>query len=171
MHPLVELAKKAVEEFVEHGRRLPVPENILLEFLKPAAVFVCLKKSGQLRGCIGTLTPKQSSVADEVIENAINACSKDRRFPAVEPEELREISYTVDILEPSEPVAGPEDLDPKRFGVIVTKGNARGLLLPDIEGVDTAEEQLAIAKSKAGIDTSDTDVEVEVHRFSVRRYG
>ncbi len=169
MHPLVELAKKAVEEFVKYRRRVSVPENIPEEFLnKSSAVFVCLKKSGQLRGCIGTITPKQSSVADEVIENAISACSQDPRFSVVEPKELREISYTVDILEPSEPVAGPEELDPKRFGVIVSKGNVRGLLLPDIEGVDTVVEQLAIAKRKAGIDPSDTDV--EMHRFTISRY-
>ncbi len=169
MHPLVELAKKAVEEFVKYKRRVSVSENISDEFLnKSSAVFVCLKKSGQLRGCIGTITPKQSSVADEVIENAISACSQDPRFSVVEPEELREISYTVDILEPSEPVAGLEGLDPKRFGVIVSKGNLRGLLLPDIEGVDTAMEQLAIAKRKAGIDPSDTDI--EIHRFAISRY-
>ena len=168
MHPLVELAKKAVEELVRHGQRLTVPKNISHEFLKPAAVFVCLKKSVHLRGCIGTITPGQPSAADEVIENAINACSKDPRFPVVKPEELEQLNYTVDILSPSEPVTGPEDLDPKRFGVIVTKKNARGLLLPDIEGVDTVMEQLAIAKHKAGIDPSDTDIEIQ--RFTVSRY-
>ncbi len=168
MHPLVKLAKKAVETFVEHKERLAVPEDIADEFLRPSAVFICIKKSAQLRGCIGTLTPKQPSMADEVIENAISACSKDPRFPAVRPEELSELSYTVDVLGPSEPVTGPEDLDPKRFGVIVTKGNARGLLLPDIEGVETALEQIDIAKRKAGIDPSDTNVEIQ--RFSVNRY-
>jgi len=168
MNPLVELARKAVEEWVRSGQRIKVPEDIQGEFLEPAAAFVCLKKHGVLRGCIGTTSPRQPSVAAEVIDNAVSACCKDPRFPAVEPEELDSIEYTVDVLSPSEAVTGLDELDPAGYGVIVTKGSCRGLLLPDLEGVDTVEKQLAIARRKAGIDPGETDV--EIRRFTVKRY-
>ena len=153
---------------MRYGRRPEVPEEIPGEFLKPSAAFVCLKKHGSLRGCIGTTSPRQRSVAAEIIVNAVSACSKDPRFPAVAPEELDSIEYSVDILSPPEPIDGLHDLDPAEYGVIVKKGNFCGLLLPDLEGVDTVEKQLAIAKRKAGIDPVDTDVEIQ--RFTVKRY-
>ena len=168
MNPLVELARKAVEEWVRSGQRLKVPEDFPVEYLGPAAAFVCLKTRGRLRGCIGTTSPRQPSLAAEVVDNAVAACCRDPRFPPVEPGELDSIDYTVDVLSPSEPVGGPEDLDPAAYGVIVTKGMCRGLLLPDLEGVDTVEKQLVIARSKAGIGPGDADV--EIRRFTVKRY-
>src|SRR5699024_11636722 len=104
-----------------------------------------------LRGCIGTIAPVRGSIAEEIIENAISAAAKDPRFHAVEPEELERLVYSVDVLGDAEKISSPEELDVKRYGVIVSRGYRRGLLLPDLEGVDTAEDQIEIARQKAGI--------------------
>jgi AmmeMemoRadiSam system protein A len=129
-------------------------------------VFVSLKKFGALRGCIGTISPTTDSVAEEIIRNAIEAALHDPRFPAVNDEELVDIDISVDVLMDAVP-ATKEDLNPKKYGVIVTKGYKRGLLLPDLEGVDTIEKQLSIACSKAGIDSED---DYEIEKFEVIRY-
>jgi AmmeMemoRadiSam system protein A len=133
-----------------------------------AGVFVCIKKRGELRGCIGTFLPCCDNVAAETVRNAISAATQDPRFPPVAADELDQLSYSVDVLAPPEKVNDPGELDPKKFGVIVSHGNRRGLLLPDLEGVDTVEEQLRIAKMKACIMP---DEEVEIFRFRVARYG
>ncbi|MBI5141591.1 MAG: AmmeMemoRadiSam system protein A [Nitrospirae bacterium] len=168
MHPLVELAKRAVEEYTRHGRRLASPPEFPEEFRRPAGAFVSIKKKGDLRGCIGTIEPRSRELPDEVIENAISACSGDPRFMPVEPDELDDLSYSVDVLGSPEPVGGREELDPKIYGVIVKKGLRRGLLLPDLEGVDTVEKQLAITKRKAGIALDEENIEIA--RFRVTRY-
>lgn len=168
MHPLVRLAKQAVEEYIRTGRVIKTPEELSAEMAARAGVFVCLKKGGILRGCIGTIEPMTGCAAEETIRNAISSAVKDPRFPPVSQEELDELEYSVDVLCPPEPVKDISELDPKRYGVIVTKGNRRGLLLPDLEGVDTVEQQLAIAMMKAGISPSEPDVRIE--RFEVRRY-
>ena len=120
-----------------------------------------------MRGCIGTFAPTAKNIAEEVIHNAISAATRDPRFSPVAPSELEEIDYSVDVLSEPEKIAGPEGLDPKRYGVIVKSGMRKGLLLPDIEGVDTVEEQIDIARSKAGIYT---DEDVELYRVEVKRY-
>lgn len=163
-HPLVDLARRAVEEFVRHGRLLEAPRSIPAEFQAPAAAFVTLKKHEQLRGCIGTLSPTCSNPFQEVIQNAVSACSRDPRFPPVEPQELPHLHYQVYLLKPSEPVAGLGDLDPQRYGVIVHKSGRRGVLLPALEGIETAEVQVAIACRKAGIDPAEGP---ELERFEV----
>ncbi|MGI5844267.1 MAG: AmmeMemoRadiSam system protein A [Candidatus Xenobium sp.] len=163
-HPLLELARRAVEEFVRHGRILAVPGPIPEEFQKPAGAFVTLKKSGELRGCIGTLGPTCPDQFREVVQNAISACSRDPRFPPVHPGELEDLHYQVYILQPAEPVGGLADLDPQRYGVIVHKSGRRGVLLPALEGIETAEVQVAIACRKAGIDPADNP---ELERFEV----
>ncbi len=166
-HPLVKLANDAIKEYVKNRRISKPPEDLAEEMKGQAGVFVSLKKRGQLRGCIGTFAPTAKNIAEEVIHNAISAATRDPRFSPVAPSELEEIDYSVDVLSEPEKIAGPEGLDPKRYGVIVKSGMRKGLLLPDIEGVDTVEEQIDIARSKAGIYP---DEDVELYRFEVKRY-
>lgn len=167
MHPFVELAKRSVEEYVRHGRVIDPPDPLPPEMSAKAGVFVSIKKRGELRGCIGTYQPAHDTIGTEIIMNAISAATKDPRFPPVTEKELPELSYSVDVLSPPERVEGPQALDPRKYGVIVVSGFRRGLLLPDLEGVDTVEQQLKIAKMKAGIFE---DEDVEIYRFTVQRY-
>lgn len=169
LDPYVALARASVESYVRTGRPLSVPSDAPSELLDTrAGVFVSLHIGDDLRGCIGTIAPVCSSIAEEIISNGISACSRDPRFPPVQPYELDALSYSVDVLFPPEPIASPAELDPVRYGVIVTKGHRRGLLLPNLDGVDTIAEQVAIAKRKAGIHPADDDVELE--RFEVARH-
>ena len=133
-----------------------------------AGVFVSLKEEGRLRGCIGTITPVRTSIAEEIIENAISASTKDPRFQAVEPEELDRLIYSVDVLGETEEISSEAELDVKRYGVVVSRGYKRGLLLPNLDGVDTVDEQVAIAKRKAGIPEDAEDIRLE--RFEVVRH-
>jgi len=161
------LARRAVEEFVRFRRRITPPDDLPKEMLtRRAGTFVSIKKKGELRGCIGTFLPTEANIAEEIISNAIKSATMDYRFPPIQPAELPELTYSVDILSPPEP-ASPEELDPKRYGVIVESGPRRGLLLPDLEGVETVEEQLEIAKQKAGILP---DEPVRIYRFTVERH-
>lgn len=166
--PFVALARKSLETYVKEGKRIGVPENLPPEMQDRAGVFVSLKMHGQLRGCIGTFLPTKENIAREIIENAIQAGTQDPRFSPVEEEELPQLTYSVDILSTPEPVKSLDELDPQRYGVIVRKGHLSGLLLPNLEGVDTVEEQLQITKRKAGI--SPNDDKVEIQRFEVKRY-
>jgi hypothetical protein len=134
-----------------------------------AGVFVSLKKHGQLRGCIGTFMPTTPSVYQEFARNAVAAATEDPRFSPVTADELEEIRYSVDVLSEPEPVTDISELDPRKYGVIVSKGHLRGLLLPDLEGVDTVREQLKITRMKAGINPDDEDV--KIFRFTVKRYS
>jgi MEMO1 family protein len=168
MHPLVKLAKDTVELYVREGKALQVREEDLTPEMKlQAGVFVCLKVRGMLRGCIGTFQPVESDVAHEVVRNAISAATCDPRFPAACIGELDTIEYSVDVLTPPERVKDSTELDPRRYGVIVQSGGRRGLLLPDLEGVDTVEYQISIAMQKAGIPPG---TPVELSRFEVKRY-
>jgi uncharacterized protein len=167
MHPLVELAKKSVETYVREGRVIKPSDPLLQEMTEKAGVFVCLKKQGELRGCIGTFMPCCENIGAETIINSIAAATKDPRFPQVEENELKDIVYSVDVLSPPEKISSIKELDPKKYGVIVVSGNRRGLLLPDLEGVDTVEDQLKIAKMKADIFSNE---DTEIYRFEVKRY-
>jgi len=167
MDPLVELAKRAVEEFISKRKVIRPPDHLTPLMCEKAGVFVCLKKEGQLRGCIGTFLPCCGNVAEETIKNAICAATEDPRFSLVTKEELPFITYSVDVLSPPEKISDPKELDPKKYGVIVVKGGMKGLLLPDLEGVETVEEQVRIAKMKAGIDLAES---ADIYRFRVRRY-
>jgi AmmeMemoRadiSam system protein A len=167
MHPLVKLAKETVEKYVKKGEINPPPSDLYPEMTEKAGVFVSIKKNRQLRGCIGTFSPSAENVAKEIIQNAISAATQDPRFMPVNPSELDELEYSVDVLSPPEKVKSPDDLSPERYGIIVKKGNLRGLLLPDLEGINTVDEQIRIASLKAGISP---DEDVELYRFEVRRY-
>ena len=167
LHPVVKLAKDAVESYVRYGRILNPSQQLTPEMKERAGVFVSLHRRGELRGCIGTFEPLKSDVAQEIIANAISSATRDPRFLPVEADELDDLEYGVDILTPPEPVSDTEQLDPEKYGVIVESGFRRGLLLPDLEGVDSAEEQIRICRLKAGIAR---DEAVNLYRFEVRRF-
>ena len=194
MQQLVNLAKKTVETFIEEGKIISPPEGLSEEFLKrKAGTFVTIEKNGKLRGCIGTYLPTRKNIAEEVIQNAIAAATEDWRFGPVEKEELPHLSYTVYILNEPELVKDLKELDPKKYGVIVktvpivanlhefeheyTRMDVvfnghfvpkTGLLLPDLEGVDTIEKQISIACQKAGIDPERE--KFLIYRFTVEKF-
>lgn len=164
----VQLARRTIEKYIISGRKLQMPEKLPTEMLeRRAGAFVSIKKDGQLRGCIGTIQATKDCVAEEIIENAISAAVRDPRFSPIEPEELEYLVISVDVLGETEKISSPEELDTERYGVIVSKGRKRGLLLPNLEGVDTVEEQISIAKQKAGIGEYE---KVELERFEVVRH-
>lgn len=163
----VKLARESLEHYVKTDEYLKMPDYVTSEMLNVArGVFVSLKQDGELRGCIGTIMPVTDSCAEEIIRNAVEAGTHDPRFFPVEVEELRELEYSVDVLMPPEKAA-KDMLDVKRYGVIVSKGRKSGLLLPDLEGVNTVEEQLNIALGKANIGK---DEDYEIQRFEVIRH-
>ena len=165
----VRLARQTIEAYVGERRQISIPKDLPEEMYESrAGVFVSLKEEGRLRGCIGTITPVQKSIAEEIIANAISASTKDPRFHPVQSDELDKLVYSVDVLGTPEAITSPDELDVKRYGVIVTKGRKRGLLLPNLDGVDTVEDQITIAKQKAGISTYDAAVQLE--RFEVVRH-
>lgn len=164
----VRLARRTIEEYVRNGSKAEIPEGLPEEMYRTqAGVFVSIKEDGRLRGCIGTIRAARASVAEEIVENAVSACSRDPRFSPVGEDELEYLSVSVDVLGDTEKIASMEQLDVRRYGVVVTKGRKRGLLLPNLEGVDTVEEQVAIAKEKAGIGAGE---EAELERFEVVRH-
>ena len=164
----VRLARKVIEEYVCTGRRIHLPEKLPEEMYRErAGVFVSIKKEGRLRGCIGTIQAVQDSIAAEIMENAVSAAVKDPRFSPIEPEELEMLTISVDVLGDMEKIDSSDCLDVRRYGVVVTNGYRRGLLLPNLEGVDTVEEQIAIAKQKAGIGEHE---QAELERFEVVRH-
>jgi hypothetical protein len=165
-HPLTRLARQAVESYVQ--KRIVIePGELSREMKERAGVFVSLKKHGQLRGCIGTFEPTQASVAEEIIQNAISSATGDPRFSPVSPSELSSLDYSVDVLTHPEEVEDASQLDAKKYGVIVAAGLRRGLLLPDLEGVDSVDMQISICRQKAGIMPAEP---VKLYRFEVRRY-
>ncbi|NLV57133.1 MAG: AmmeMemoRadiSam system protein A [Clostridiales bacterium] len=165
----VRLARLTVETYVTRGHPPKLPEGLPDDMTgRRAGVFVSLHKDGQLRGCIGTTSATTPSVAEEILQNAVGACARDPRFDPLTTQELPLLEYSVDVLGAAEPIASPEQLDVKRYGVIVSSGRRLGLLLPDLDGVDTVEEQIAIAKRKAGIRPNE---KVDLQRFEVVRHG
>lgn len=167
--PWVRLARLSVETYVRTGRPLKaLPEDLPRELLtQRAGAFASLHIGDRLRGCIGTTAPTAKSVAWEIVQNAVSACSRDPRFPPVRPSELDSLSYSVDVLGEPEPIHLPSQLDVKRYGVIVSCGSRRGLLLPDLEGVDTVEQQIDIARQKGGISIGER---YSLERFEVVRH-
>ena len=166
----VRLARRSVEHFVRTHSYLPLPAELSQELTESrAGAFVSIKKYGKLRGCIGTFVPAQQSLAEEILYNAVSAAAHDGRFEPIEERELNRLVYSVDVLSTPEPIASAEELDPKVYGVIVKSvhDNRRGLLLPDLAGIDTAEQQLAVAREKARIQPKE---EVALARFTVVRH-
>jgi len=185
MNPLILLAKEAVENYIREGRIISVPDNLSEEFHKKrSGTFVTIEKNGNLRGCIGTYLPTRVNIAEEIIRNAIAAASEDYRFGPIKKEELSYLSYTVYILSYPEPVKDIKELDPKKFGIIVKTGPfaypdqenvvfdgvipyKTGLLLPDLDEVDTVEKQISIACQKGGINQKS---KIFIYRFTVEKY-
>lgn len=171
VHPLVQLAHRAVSVHVLDKKRLRPPSDneMTPEMRERAGTFVSLHKFGELRGCIGTFVPQRANVADEIIENAIASATRDPRFPPVQRQELDDLEISVDVLSQPEPVESVAELDPQTYGVIVTDLDnfRRGLLLPALEQVKTVEQQVAIARQKAFIGDDDP---VRLYRFRVKRY-
>ena len=166
--PYVQLAREAVESYVKYGKKIVAPDGVPAEMKSTkAGVFVSIHEHGRLRGCIGTISPAAGCIAEEIIRNGISACSQDPRFDAVQEDELQYLEITVDVLASPEKISGPEFLDVKKYGVIVSKGSRRGLLLPNLDGVDTVDQQIEIARRKAGIAGNE---QVSLERFEVVRH-
>ena len=162
------LARHSLEYTVKNGAALLKPDGLPDELTgRKAGVFVSLHKNGGLRGCVGTISPTTGCVAEEIIQNAVSAGLHDNRFEPVAASELPHLTYKVDVLSEAEPISGPEELDVERYGVIVTSGYKRGLLLPNLDGVDTIDEQISIARRKAGIPEG---TPVRLERFEVIRH-
>ena len=164
---LVELAGKTIEVYIKEKKIVESPAELSSDMSGKAGVFVSIKKHGELRGCIGTFAPVTENIAKEIIRNAIAASTEDPRFPPVTVDELPDLDISVDVLSAPEKVSSTGELDVKKYGVIVVAGGRRGLLLPDLEGVNTPEEQIAICRRKGGIGENEP---VELYRFEVKRY-
>ncbi len=192
MNPLVLLAKQAVENYIEDKKTIPVPDDFPKEFLnRRAGVFVTIEKRKELRGlprsepkvllrgCIGTYLPVRDNIAEEIIHNAISAATEDWRFGPIKKAELPHLSYTVYILNKPEKVSDITELDPKKFGIIVKSGPSSaeasagkeksGLLLPDLEGVNTVVEQISICCQKGGIYLKEENI--EIYKFTAEKYA
>ncbi len=177
MDPFVMFAYEAVRIWVVEKKRLSWLEYTRKGDLEPAfsirmagpssGAFVSLNRHGLLRGCIGTIEPVRDTLAEEISSNAVSACSRDPRFPPVLSDELEDLSVKVDLLCPPEPYHGAVDWDVRRYGVVVLGGGRRGILLPDLDGVDSAADQLEIAARKAGLRPGEVEhmwlFEVERH--------
>ena len=164
----VKLARASVESWVRDRKQISVPKDLPAEMLtKRAGTFVSLHENGRLRGCIGTIASTQNNIAEEIVQNAISACSRDPRFSPVRADELASLEISVDVLGEMENIASPAQLDVKRYGVVVSHGYKRGLLLPNLDGVDTVEEQIRIARQKGGIRE---DEPYSLQRFEVVRH-
>lgn len=166
-HPYVTLAIQSVRHYLEHGVPLPCPEDLTDDLLQPKGAFVSIKNGRKLRGCIGELNPTHDNLAIEIIQNAVSAASRDPRFAPVSSKELAGLTFSVDVLTPLEKVNDVSQLDCKKFGLTVKSGNKQGVLLPDLEGVDSVADQIRICLKKGGIDESES---YEMYRFEVERY-
>lgn len=167
-NPYVKLARNSIEHFVNTGNVAKLPSDLPAEMIEnKAGVFVSLKKHGLLRGCIGTISPVTKCIGEEILRNAVSACSEDPRFAPVEKDELDKLVYSVDVLGKAEDIEDRSQLDIKRYGVIVTNGIKRGLLLPNLEGIDSVDQQIEIAMQKAGIGK---DEPYSLQRFEVVRH-
>lgn len=168
MHP-AELARLTVETYIKTYKIPPAPEKLTGVEIKQAGAFVSIKTyDNELRGCIGTIFSTEDSIIKEIINNAISAATRDPRFPAIIEEELEGLKYSVDILHPPERAFTIEELDPKNYGIIViSETGKQGLLLPDLEGIDTVEQQIMICQRKAGMDNNE---KFSLQKFKVDRY-
>jgi len=165
----VEFAKSVIEKYIKEGKIPSVPSSLIGIDVEKAGSFVSIKTTnGDLRGCIGTIFPTKNTIVEEIVHNAIAASTQDPRFEPIKRYELNDLVYSVDILHPPEDISSIDELDPKNFGIIVIAQSGRqALLLPDLEGVDTVEDQITICMRKAGIPSGES---ISVKRFKVDRY-
>ena len=166
--PYVRLARKSLESYILNRKVIDIPEDLPDEMInRRAGAFVSIHEHGALRGCIGTIGPTEDSLAEEIIRNAISASTRDPRFSPIRADELKWLEISVDVLGEPERIESEDELDVKRYGVIVTSGRRRGLLLPDLEGIDTPQQQVSIAMQKGGIRPGE---DIELERFEVIRH-
>ncbi len=171
MHPCLQLAKKAVENYIEKKEVIELSEGLPKELTnKKAGVFVTIEKNGKLRGCIGTYLPTKENIAKEIIYNAIAAATEDYRFGPIQKEELPYLSYTVYILDLPQQIKNISELDPKKYGILIrtlTLPPKSALLLPDLEGIDTVEKQISVACQKGGINP--LREKIIIYKFTVKK--
>ena len=169
--PYLKLARLSVEKYVKEGKILKPPKDLPEDFFKKrSGVFVSIHKDKKLRGCIGTYLPTKNNIAEEIISNAISA-SEDPRFLPIQKEELPYLTYEVYILEEPKPIKSLEELNPKKYGILIRTidSNKSALLLPDLEGVDSPEKQILITCQKAGIDP--TKEKFVIFKFGAKKYA
>ena len=168
-HPYVKLAVQAVHHFLSEGKPMPCPSPVPDGMNDQSGVYESIKKkkSNELRGSIGPDPPNQNKLAEEIIQNAVNAATRDPRFKPITIEELDQLLFSVDILTPLEPVNEPEQLNPKQHGLSITYEGRQGILLPNLEGIDTIEKQIDLCLKKGNIPK---DAPFQMYRFEVERY-
>ena len=166
-HPYVSLARESIHYYLNHREKLSCPVPLSLDLKSPSGAFVSIKKLKQLRGCIGTLEPSEPNLAMEIMENALKAALHDPRFPPITAEELRDLTYSIDVVRPLEKVSSSAELDPNLYGLVVRCNGRQGVLLPNLEGVDSIEDQIQICRNKGRIPEDDP---VELYRFKVERF-
>jgi AmmeMemoRadiSam system protein A len=172
MNIYVQLARSAIEKYIETGKIISVPENLPGEFYKKnGGVFVTIRKRDELRGCVGTYLPFHDNLAEEIIHNAISAATQDDRFFPINAREMPSLNFEVSVLGKPEKIKDTEELNPQKFGVIVKSSDGRcGLLLPGLEGINNGEEQLFLACQKAGINPKRVN-ELGIYRFETKKYS
>ena len=177
MNQIIKLAQKAVEKYIKQGEKITPSPDLPGRLLKEkSGVFVTIKKGENLKGCIGTYKPTEENIAKEIIENAIVAATKDNRFPSITEKELEQLSYEVSLLSEPKMIKKLEELNPEKYGVIVKNVSSdsqtstkAGLLLPNLSGIDTKEEQIGMACQKAGIDPQKENI--VVYMFTAKKYN
>jgi AmmeMemoRadiSam system protein A len=169
MDSYTKLAKETIETYLNTGKIITVPAGLPLEMLnQKAGVFVSLHRQGRLRGCIGTLEATTDNIASEIVQNALSAALEDPRFEAMDKSELKDLEISVDILNPAVKIKDRSELDIKKYGIICQSGRNKGLLLPDIEGISSVEEQIEIACQKGGINPLED--KFDIYKFTVTRH-
>lgn len=166
-HPYILLAQQSIQHYLSHQTKLPCPNSLSQDLKSRSGAFVSIKKRDQLRGCIGTLEPCETNLAEEIIENALKAALHDPRFSPITTEELQDLTYSIDVVRPLEKISDVSELDPKIYGLVVRCDHRQGVLLPDLEGVHSPEKQIQICLSKGRIPE---DATVEMYRFKVERF-
>lgn len=169
MDPYIKLAKDTIEHYLKSGKIMSASKKLPVKMLtNKAGVFVSLHRQGQLRGCIGTLQPTTENIANEIIQNSLSAALEDPRFQQLRKEELADLEISVDILNTAELIKDKTELDIKKYGIICQFGYKKGVLLPDIDGINSVEEQIDIACQKAGISKNE---DFAIYKFTVERHG
>lgn len=170
MNPYVALAKTTVESYIKNRKIPPLPENISKKFLtEKAGIFVSIYNSEELRGCIGTYLPTEPNLAEEIIGNAVAAATRDYRFQPIKKKELADLSYSVYVLEEPREIKNLDELDPKKYGILIKSETGKsGLLLPDLEGIDTVEKQLTAVCRKCGVRLNEE--KITIYKFVAKKY-
>lgn len=168
MHPHVKLAIQSVKHYIETGKSLPCPNPLPNDLNQNSGTFVSIKKQGALRGCIGTMTPKYKNLAEEIIKNAVRAANEDPRFPPIQENELTSLTFSVDVLSPLKKIEDLKDQDIKKHGLVVRGNGKQGVLLPDLEIIKSAQQQLKVCLKKGGFNPTDS---YELFRFEVKRFN